>query len=584
MIDKETISHYWSLGLTTLPTAEGKNPFNINTWKGGISDLSKYQGCYGIGIVCGKLSGMLECMDFDNHFGDAKEILSDFISQIKEIYDKHSFPIEATSGGGFHLLYKCPEINGNLKLAQRPKYNEKEKRFAPDTIIETRGEGGYFVVAPTQGYKFVRGAIELIPTITPEERKTMFEVARSFNTWSDIKKTEFENQNRPGDQFNTSDDAINEVKAALEENGWHNVGGTQWQRPGKKKGISATLGKVADNVFYVFSSNAYPFEPMKAYLPFQVISLLKYKGDFSECSKQLAARYQGAKPEKKQFTKPEVKPIGEPELESIMKKAFIDVTIPVVRPPVIMQIRDVVGYNIYERRLFTLGNFSAITGKSKSKKSFLAAMLLSAATKNGEIESKLIGNLPQNKPYVFLFDTEQSDYDAYRYSRNVLDIIGINEHPYFGTFALREYTPLQRCEIIDFVINKFKDQVGYIVIDGIADLATAINDEIEATRVVSLIMKWTKVHNTHITVNIHQNKNDNFATGHLGSSILKKAECIISVFKDEQDPMISKVECTDIRGTAEFNDFQIEITSDGIPKVKDMVRLDSSYTYQKTNF
>lgn len=60
------------------------------------------------------------------------------------------------------------------------------------------------------------------------------------------------------------------------------------------------------------------------------------------------------------------------------------------------------------------------------------------------------------------------------------------------------------------------------MIDGIADLAMAINDEIEASRVVSLLMKWTKLYNIHITLVIHQNKNDEYATGHLGSAILKR--------------------------------------------------------------
>jgi hypothetical protein len=61
--------------------------------------------------------------------------------------------------------------------------------------------------------------------------------------------------------------------------------------------------------------------------------------------------------------------------------------------------------------------------------------------------------------------------------------------------------------------------LGFVVIDGIADLANAINDEIEASRVVSLLMRWTKIYNCHIHVIIHENKADNNATGHLGSSI-----------------------------------------------------------------
>lgn len=571
----EIVKYYNSLGLKCLPTKEDKSPLLKENWKNGFPP-EMFTDCFGVGIICGQVSGNLECGDFDNHFLDAKENISSFISQIQELYEKYKFPIESTTSGGFHLIYKCETIEGNLKLASRPKFDDKFNKFKPDCIIETRGEGGYFVSAPTDGYKWVRHGVEDIPTITIEDRKIIFEVCRSFNTWHELKKYEEENQNKPGDLYNNSTEATGDIKLFLTSNGWTELNNGQWRRSGKNKGISATLGKVAPNILYVFSSNAYPFEPMKAYSPFQVMALLKYSGDFKACAKELAEKYCEKKPIKNEPLKQFPQPKDKNEMEAIMKKALIDLSVPIVRPPVILKIRDFDNGQIIERRLFTLGNFSAITGKSKSKKSFLAAMLLAAASKNGLIDNKINGTMPQSKGGVLLFDTEQSDYDVYRYAKNVKDIIGF-ECENFGAFALREYTPRERCEIIDFIITKFKDTVSYIVIDGIADLATAINDEIEATRVISLIMRWTKIYNLHITVNIHQNKNDNFATGHLGSSILKKAECIISVFKDETNSMKSKVECTDIRGTSEFKDFEIEIQPNGVPKIQDNLNLSSHY-------
>jgi len=127
---------------------------------------------------------------------------------------------------------------------------------------------------------------------------------------------------------------------------------------------------------------------------------------------------------------------------------------------------------------------------------------------------------------------------------------------------------LERCDIINRFIEKRSYGISFIVIDGIADLAMAINDEIEASRVVSLLMKWTKVYNIHICVILHQNKNDNFATGHLGSSIMKKAECIISVTKDASDSLKSEVNCDYIRGAMEFDRFNIVIDDNGIPVIK----------------
>jgi len=207
-------------------------------------------------------------------------------------------------------------------------------------------------------------------------------------------------------------------------------------------------------------------------------------------------------------------------------------------------------------RLFTLGNFSAITGKSKSKKTFLTTLFLSAAC-GFEIENKIRGALPPEKSGELFFDTEQSRYDSYVTAKRIERMVGQVEN--FGAFELRQFNHMERCEIIGSALEKFAGKIGFVVIDGIADLASAINDEDEATRVVSLLMKWTAVYECHICVVIHQNKMNNFATGHLGSAILKKAEAIISVEKNEGDKTNSTVKCDLIRGTQDFDDFMITV-------------------------
>jgi hypothetical protein len=87
--------------------------------------------------------------------------------------------------------------------------------------------------------------------------------------------------NRPGDDFNNRGD----VRAVLLQHGWvlTKPGDNEhWRRPGKTCGMSATL---KDRVFYVFSSNAAPFEPHHAYSPFAVYALLNHGGSY-----ELAAR------------------------------------------------------------------------------------------------------------------------------------------------------------------------------------------------------------------------------------------------------------------------------------------------------
>ena len=567
MDHSETVKKYMMAGLALLPTKEDKSPDVSGTWMRNFG-VDDFKNCHGVGIKCGVSSGGLECYDFDNHYGDAKDVLSTFITgEVKEIFDRNKLPIENTLNGGFHLLFRCKTIEGNKKLASRPKKNKHDK-WVPDAIIETRGEGGYFVSSPTEGYRVVRNDITNIPVITEAERKILLEVALSFNTWHVIDKVEQEKGERPGDLYNKMPESVHDVKIALQNAGWVEVRDKEWRRPDKDRGISATLGRVAEGIFYCFSSSAHPFDMGSAYTQFQVITLLEHNGDFSVCAKELVKRYGNSKPqtEKEVLLGGKKAIVTESEYEGMLKSSFINLEIPITKPPIIMKIRDYEIGETVERRLFTLGNFSCITGKSKSKKTFLTSLLLATATSCSLVENKFTAEFPDNKRFTVLFDTEQSEYDAYITAKRVPKIIG-SEFSNFGAFDLREYTPLQRCAIIDYAISKYKDNIGYIVIDGIADLATAINDEEEASRVVSLLMRWTKIYNCHITTVIHQNKNDSYATGHLGSAIMKKAECVISVQKSEGNFRRSEVSCDLMRGASDFNDFEIEINDRGLPAI-----------------
>lgn len=563
---------YKDSGFSCLPTSREKLPAipKGESWLMGWNNKSEYETSFGLAIICGQPSGGLECIDFDNHFGDAKQVLSDFlqIEEVKDIYTKYKLPIQSTTSGGFHLLYRCTVIGGNQKLASRPKFDAVTRKSKKDVLIETRGEGGYFCVDPTPGYKVVRNDIFKIKNITPEEREILLSGCKSFNVFVDVKKREEETKDYPGDIFNRSPEAVSEMESALKGAGWTELREGYWLRPGKKKGISATLGKVAPGIFYNFSTSSDPFENEHPYSAFQVVALLKYNGNYKEFTKELAQRYNIKRDESKteQKSEPKKEEVKPEHLDEVIRKAYIDTEVPVAKPPVIMRIKTRHGNENIFTRVFTLGNFSAIYGKSKAKKTFLGTMFMACATRGGELDYTIQSDLPGSRPGVVLFDTEQSNYDAYVTAKRVCDMTGKYKDR-FGSFDLREFTPLERCDIINRFIETKSNYVSFIVIDGIADLAMAINDEIEASRVVSLLMKWTKVYNIHICVIIHQNKNDNFATGHLGSSIMKKAECLISVSKDVTDNLRSQINCDYIRGAMEFDKFSIVIDENGIPKV-----------------
>ena len=103
---------------------------------------------------------------------------------------------------------------------------------------------------------------------------------------------------RPGDDFCQR----GEIRPILESHGWQFLGskpdGTElWRRPGKESGgHSATFD---GNVFYVFSSNAAPFESERGYSRFQVYATLECGGDYTRAARELLGKgYGQSLPEK----------------------------------------------------------------------------------------------------------------------------------------------------------------------------------------------------------------------------------------------------------------------------------------------
>ena len=99
--------------------------------------------------------------------------------------------LERTPGGGYHVLFRSPHPSGATKLAQRPKRPD-EKQHERDhwqVLIETKGEGGYVVAAPSNGtvhpsggcYDLTRGGVGSIATITAEERDSLLAMARMLD-------------------------------------------------------------------------------------------------------------------------------------------------------------------------------------------------------------------------------------------------------------------------------------------------------------------------------------------------------------------------------------------------------------------
>ena len=265
-------------------------------------------------ILTGAASGNLEVIDFD-HKGVAFDPWSQIIqAEASYLYDR--LVIAKTQSGGRHVIYRCEsEVSGSTVLARSwievpdgcPVVMEDKQMlpkefggryFVSPLLIETRGEGGLFLCDPTPGYEIIQGSLTRLPILSDDEHELLLGAAKSL----DETPVETSGSERalgafcgdlggslPGDAYNQSGD----VRGVLERHGWRRVKGgenEQWCRPGKRVGCSATL---KNRVFYVFSSNATPFEPGRGYGPFAVYALLEHGGDFAAACHALSSEGYG---------------------------------------------------------------------------------------------------------------------------------------------------------------------------------------------------------------------------------------------------------------------------------------------------
>lgn len=321
MIAPEAVCEYLRAGLSVLPARrEGDHKcVALRAWKPYQQRLpteAEVRGWFAnshraLCLVGGAVSGNLEMLDFDLG-GEAFEPWCVLVRDAApELLDR--LVIETTPSGGRHVAYRCAEpVCGNLKLAQRRRIVASGepvviagKTFQPRrdaqgawsvllTVIESRGEGGIFLCAPSEGYDLVQGHLADLPIVTADERETLLTAAWALNEQLPDPEPEpihgaLPGSLRPGDDFAQRGD----VRALLQRHGWtlaREGANEYWRRPGRTSGWSATL---RDGVLYVFSSNAAPFEPDRAYSPFTVYALLEHGGDFTAAAAALRAEGYG---------------------------------------------------------------------------------------------------------------------------------------------------------------------------------------------------------------------------------------------------------------------------------------------------
>jgi hypothetical protein len=262
----------------------------------------------GIGVISGAVSGGVEMIEIEGHAiaaGAADKLLAaaqdnDCADLLRRVFTGCS---ERSAGGGLHLFVRVTDSDPlpNTRLA----YTQSNK-----IIAETRGEGGFVIVAPTPArtghepgskYEFLTRGPEQTAEVTGEERDIihlLMSIALDERTVVEpepqpqrvAQRLPDLNDPTPGDRYAST----HSWQDILEPHGWVKVSntardgapGATWRRPGKTEGISATTGGPGDHLYVFSSSTGLPSE--QPLTKFAVYTYLNHSGDFHAAAKHLA--------------------------------------------------------------------------------------------------------------------------------------------------------------------------------------------------------------------------------------------------------------------------------------------------------
>lgn len=228
-----------------------------------------------------------------------------------------------------------------------------------------------------------------------------------------------------------------------------------------------------------------------------------------------------------------------------IKEMWADVQITVEPPPEVplLYIQDV--------PVATHGNHSLIIGKKKSRKSLFISWLIAEYLKR-----------PRTSPdEIMLFDTEQGKRRAYLMRERIKTITG----HHIPVFDLRGKSHKERIEIITETLRYWPVAPKLVVIDGIRDLMSNINDPDQSTELIVWLERQILKYNCHVINILHMNKTDGNARGHIGSELLNKAEMTIELELDPSEGF-TKVKCESSRDKP-FEPFSFWHDKDGLPEI-----------------
>jgi len=260
------------------------------------------------------------------------------------------------------------------------------------------------------------------------------------------------------------------------------------------------------------------------------------------------------------------------KMQSIMFDCYVDAKEKIDYPPVALSfgeklIQHPEGDSLLPIPLGTYGNLSCVSAPPKTKKTFFISLLASVYLSGSNIYGGDIKGHKEDGHLVHI-DSEQGLWHCQKVFKRVYDMDKEVDPLSYHTFGLRSIGYKQRIEFIEYYLSQKIHTPSLVIIDGIADLVSDVNNLEESNLIVQKLMQWSAKYNCHIINVIHSNYGTSKMTGHLGSFLEKKCETHIELEANTINKEWVTVKCKRSRGYP-FETFSFKVNEYGLPVIVD---------------
>jgi len=245
-----------------------------------------------LAMVCGAASRGALIIDFDMFNGKTENLYEEWAGACEaDGYPVRKLPTQRTGSGGWQVALRCDNPGENTKLAWVEDTGESLGR---KVAIETRGSGGYAVIAPSRHpsgnlYQMVAGQFYQTPQVTQAGADAILAIARSFNRVTETVREYTFSERRtdivPGEGVIDRYNAAFSVRDVLAIFGYKDAG-ERMHRPGAERTSQPSV-VIEKNRSFHHSSND-KLSDGYWHTPFDVRCQFEFGGDASAAVKVIA--------------------------------------------------------------------------------------------------------------------------------------------------------------------------------------------------------------------------------------------------------------------------------------------------------